>query len=189
MIDDADRPLTGIHLTFNNAIEADMQTRRMTVGRGVRVGIKPVNHWDDAFSAGEMTNLGIDESTLDCEQLQLALEPSAPKTYASPAAPMPWQVQAISGIILRTRGERGLLETTANRASYAASKDLFTLYGTPNRPAVIKQFTPEGQLRINIAVKSAVVRPSTMMVESMEMQSINMATPANLAKPKPGQFR
>ncbi|KAA1258548.1 hypothetical protein LF1_10680 [Rubripirellula obstinata] len=189
MIDDADRPLTGIHLTFNNAMEADMQNRRLTFGRGVRIGIKPVSHWDDAFSAAEMNTLAIGESTMDCEQLQLAMEPAAPTSYGRPGAPMPWQVQAISGIILRTRSERGLLETTANRASYAASKDLFTLYGTPNRPAVIKQFTPAGQLRINMAVKSAVVRPSTMMIESMEMESVNMATPANLSRPKPGSYR
>ncbi len=189
MIDDADRPLTGIHLTFNNAMEADMQARRLTFGRGVRIGMKPVSHWDDAFSAADMNTLAIDESTMDCEQLQLALEPAGPSSLGGSQASMPWQVQAISGIILRTKSDRGLLETTANRASYAASKDLFTLFGTPNRPAVIKQFTPAGQLRINMAVKSAVVRPSTMMIESMEMKSVNMATPANLAKPKPGSYR
>lgn len=188
MMDDVARPLTGVHLTFNRSMDTDMQARRLRFGDGVRVGIQNVRHWDDVFSATDMNELGIDESTLDCEQLQLSLGPaSMPIGYGT--STLPWEIQAVTGIVLRTRAERGLLETTANRASYAASKDLFTLQGSPNRPAIIKQFTPEGQLRINMSVKSAVVRPSTLTVESMEMESVNMAAPANLAKPRPGQFR
>jgi hypothetical protein len=188
MMDDVSQPLTGVHLTFNRSIDADMLARRLRFGDGVRVGIKNVRHWDDVFSATEMNELGMDESTLDCEQLQLSLGPtSMPIGYGT--STMPWEIQALTGIVLRTRAERGLLETTANRASYAASKDLFTLQGSPKRPAIIKQFTPEGQLRINMAVKSAVVRPSTLTVESMEMESVNMAAPANLTRPRPGQFR
>ena len=189
MIDAADRPLTGIHLTFNDAMEAEMQSRRLTFSRGVRVGVKGVHHWDDVFSATEMNDLEIDETTLDCEQLQLALEPTSQNRFAPASQVLPWQIQAISGIVLRTRSERGMIETTASRASYAASKDLFTMFGSPNRPALIKMFNPQGQTRVEQAVKSAVIRPSTLTVESVEMSNVSIAAPPTLAKPKPGDWR
>ena len=189
MIDDAQRPLTGVHLTFNDAMDANLKTRSLNFSRGVRVGIKAVSHWEETFQADQMDSLAVDETTLDCDQLQLTLEPRSQSRYVAAPAAMPWEVQAISGIVFRTRSDRGLFETTASRVSYAASKDMFTLYGAPSRPAVIKSFAPDGTPRSDSSVRSAVIRPRTMTFESIEFESVNLATPANFAKPQPGSYR
>ncbi|TWT48178.1 hypothetical protein Pla22_51790 [Rubripirellula amarantea] len=177
MVDDAERPLTGIHLTYNDQMTADLTTRALTFERGVRVGSRSVTHWEDTFNAAEMTALGVGESTLDCDQLRVAMEPPLPGRPAIGVATIPWEMQAISGVVFRTRSDKGLLEGTASRAAYAASKDMFTAQGAPSRPAIIRRSLPDGTPQLETAVRSMVIRPRTMTIDSMEFERGSVATP------------
>ena len=177
MVDDADRPLTGIHLTYNDRMLADLTTRSLQFERGVRVGSRAISHWEETFDAAEMTALAVGESTLDCDQLRAAMEPSLPGRSPMLGANLPWEMQAISGVVFRTRSDKGLLEGTASRASYAASKDMFTVQGAPSRPAIIRRSLPDGTPQLETAVRSVVIRPRTMTIDSMEFERGSIATP------------
>ena len=70
-----------------------------------------------------------------------------------------WEMSAVDGVVFRTRNEQGLLEGNAARASYSSSKDLFTVEGAPNSPAVFRQVLPDGSPGPEGAVRSMTVRP------------------------------
>lgn len=182
MIDDAPRPLTGIHLTFQDSMRAEMSTRSLDFNQTVRVGVAPVGHWEDLVDADRMDVLDIDQSTLDCEQLRLIVQPSTRGRPMGFASTVNFELQALDGILFRSRSQKGLIEGTASRAAYASVKDMFTAYGSPNRPAVIKSFLPNNTQRFEATVKSAVIHPKTMRMDPVEIISWNMAPPANVLR-------
>jgi hypothetical protein len=89
-------------------------------------------------------------------------------------------MEAISGVVFRTRNERGLLEGTASRASYSSVKDLFTVLGAPNQAALFRQTLPDGSAGPEGAVRSMTIRPKSMKVESAVVERLNMASPNTL---------
>ena len=86
-------------------------------------------------------------------------------------------MEATSGVIFRTRSERGLLEAAASRASYASAKDRFLVEGAPGLPAMFKQTLPDGSKGPEGMVRTITIRPSTMAVENAVFERFNIATP------------
>ncbi len=121
--------LTGIHLIFNDSMQADMSGRNLEFLRGVRVGVRPVADFDQSFDAKTMDSISMGDSTLDCDRLRFTVEPGYDGSRGGATEGTPWEMEATSGVVFRTRNERGLLEGTASRAAYSSSKDLFTVEG------------------------------------------------------------
>jgi hypothetical protein len=172
MIDGATRKLTGIHLAFNDSMQVDMANRTLDFLRGVRVGIQNVSGWDQAFDAAKMDAITVGQSTLDCDRLRFAVEPAmvtTPSTIAgfSSGGSTPWEMEATSGVVYRTRNDQGLLEGTASRAAYSASKDTFIVDGAPNRPAIFRRTNPDGSAGPEGAIRTMTVRPRTMNIENV----------------------
>ncbi len=183
MIDGAMRELTGIHLTFNDSMQVDMANRNLDFLRGVRVGIQKVSNWDQAFDAAKMDAITVGQSTLDCDRLRFGVEPvgvTTPSTIAgyNDARSTPWEMEATSGVVFRTRNEQGLLEGTASRAAYSASKDTFIVDGAPNRPAIIRRTMPDGSPGPQGAVSTMTIRPKTMTFDG-ELVGLSIAVPSN----------
>jgi hypothetical protein len=179
-IDGAPRELTGIHLIFHDSMQADMQSRSLDFLRGVRVGVSPIASWEDAFDARQMDAISSGQSTLDCDRLRFNIEPGYEHSRRIAGDKTPWEMEAVSGVVFRTRNERGLLEGTASRAAYSSSKDLFTVDGAPNRPAIFRHQLPDGSKGHEGAVRTMSVRPGTMKIEQAVLERLNIATPPNL---------
>lgn len=175
-----ERRLTGVHLMFNDSMLGDLSVKTLEFLRGVRVGVRPVKDWNDAFDASTMDAISLGDSTLDCDRLKFAITPQlkAPTRFGG-RQPVPWEMEAISGVVFRTRNERGLLEGTASRAAFSSAKDLFTLDGAPNRAAIFRQTLPDGKPGPEGAVKTMSLRPSTMEVKNLQWERLNIATPPN----------
>lgn len=156
--------LTGVHLVFNDSMRGDMSSRTLDFLKGVRVGVRPVPNWDESFDAMAMDSISTGESTLDCDQLRFAVAPGFVAEDRASGLPVPWEVQASTGVVFRTRNERGLIEGTANRAAYESSKQLFTADGAPNRPAVIRQTRPDGSNGPDLAVRTMTIDLGTMTI-------------------------
>jgi hypothetical protein len=178
--EDQDKELMGIHLVFNDSMQANLTTRNLDFLRGVRVGVRSVGSWDQVFDAMKMDSISLGESTLDCDRLRFNIEPGFAKSAASPprgTVPTPWEMEATSGVVYRTRNEHGLLEGTASRAAYSSSKDLFTISGAPNQPAIFRQTKPDGSKGPEGAVRTIMIRPQTMKIENAVLERLNIAAP------------
>lgn len=173
--------LTGIHLVFNDSMQANMSTRNLDFLRGVRVGVRSVANWEEGFDANAMDMISLGDSTLDCDRLRFNIEPGFSTKPASRISrtrpPTPWELEASSGVFFRTRDENGLLETTASRVTYSSSKDLFTISGVPNRPAIFRQTMPDGSKGQEGAVQTMTIRPKTMTIENAILERWNIASP------------
>ncbi|QDT04922.1 hypothetical protein K227x_33200 [Rubripirellula lacrimiformis] len=185
MVDSAAQPLTGIHLTFNDSMQADLASRNLDFLRGVRVGVQAVSGWDQAFDAAQMDSISVGQSTLDCDRLRFSVTPGSgvqaypgASTFASASGSgTSWEMEAVSGVVFRTRNKKGLLEGTASRASYASFKDLFIVEGAPNRPAIFRQTLADGQPGPEGAVRSMTVRPGTMEFKGEGLERFNPGNP------------
>jgi hypothetical protein len=177
MIDGGDTELSGIHLIFSDSMQAHLTDRSLEFRRGVRVGVRPVTSWDEAFDASTMDAISLGDSTLDCDRLRFTVEPGFDPSRRVAGAPTPWEMEATRGVVFRTRNDRGLLEGTASRASYASSKDLFTIDGGPNRAATFRQTRPDGTAGPDLAVRSMTIRPKSMILENMILERLHMAEP------------
>ncbi len=175
-----ERQLTGIHLIFHDKMLGDLATKSLEFLRGVRVGSRAVEDWEDTFDAAAMDAISMGDSTLDCDRLQFTVAPGW--SGRSNGAPTPWEMEATSGVVFRTRSDRGLLEGTASRAAYSSLKDLFTVEGAPNRPANFRQTLPNGQKGPEGAVKTMTLRPKTMEVQNMQLERLNIATPPAIGR-------
>jgi len=169
--------LTGVHLVFGNSMRGDLSARTLDFLKGVRVGIRPVPSWDESFDAMTMDAISTGESTLDCDQLRFAIEPGFLQSDRTAGVPMPWEVAATSGVVFRTRTERGLIEGTASRAVYASGKQLFTADGAPNRPAIVRQTRADGSRGFEQAVRTITIQTGTMTILNSELEWIRSATP------------
>jgi hypothetical protein len=170
-----DRKLTGMHLIFNDSMQANLAAKTLEFLRGVRVGVRPVDGMDEYFDAAVMDAISMGESTLDCDRLRLMVAPGFSGRFG--AAPTPWEMEAVSGVVFRTRNDSGLLEGTASRAAYASAKDLFTVEGAPNRAAIFRKTQPDGQPGPEGAVRTMTIRPSTMEALNLKLEYLNLATP------------
>jgi hypothetical protein len=176
--DSNSKTLTGIHLVFSDSMQGNMPSRQLEFLRGVRVGVRSVTSWEQTFEASAMDAISSGESTLDCDRLRFNLEPGYDRGQRPSGMPVPWEMEANSSVVFRTRNERGLLEATASRAAYSSSKDTFTVEGAPNQAAIFRQTRPDGSAGPEGAVRTMTVRPSSMTVENLVFERLNMATPA-----------
>ncbi len=168
--------LIGIHLTFTDSLQADATLRNLEFLRGVRVGVKSVADWNETFDARTMDAISTGESTLDCDRLRFTVDPVfAGRTGFGGATP--WEMEAVGGVVFRSRNQRGLLEGTASRTSYSSAKDLFTIEGAPNRAAIFRQTLPDGTAGPEGAVRTMAIRPKTMKIESAVLERLNLAAP------------
>ncbi len=177
-MDGQDSELTGIHLVFNDSMQGDMTGRNLDFLRGVRVAVRPVGSWDEDFDAKAMDAISMGDSTLDCDRLRFSVEPGYDDFSTDSRSPNPWEMEATSGVVFRTRNERGLLAVTASRAAYSSSKDLFTVEGAPNRAATFQQTLQDGSQGPEGAVRTMSIRPRTMKIENLVLERFNIATPA-----------
>jgi hypothetical protein len=173
----ADRQLTGIHLVFYDSMRADMSGKRLDFLRGVRVGVRAVDGWNEAFDAKKMDAISHGDSTLDCDRLRFNVEPGYDTSQRVAGTATPWEMEASSGVVFRTRNDHGLFEGTASRAAYSSSKDLFTIEGAPNRAAIFRQTRPDGTKGPEAAVRTMSIRPSTMEIEPSVFERLNIAAP------------
>ncbi len=175
--EDSQPQLTGVHLTYHEALEGDLTNKTLSFLKGIRVGIQPIETWKTVFDAKTMDELSTGESTLDCDRLSLAIAPGyADGARAIPGLPTPWEMEAVSGVVFRTRSENGLLEATAARAAYASGKDLFTIEGAPNRGAIIQQTKATGQPGPRLTAKELTIKPKTFEIIGSKIQSFNLGT-------------
>ena len=176
------KSLTGIHLVYHESMTANLASQDLQFLRGVRIGVQPMENWSDPFDAQRMNDLSVDQSTLDCDQLRLAIAPGyAGATGRYSAAVQPWEMLADGGVVFRTRTENGLMEGMASRATYASIKDHFTISGLPSRPAVFRKTAPTGQPGPELAVRSMTILPRTMEFIIHQFEGFNLGTlPANM---------
>jgi len=169
--------LTGVHLVFGDSMQGDLSQRTLDFLGGVRVGVRPVENWDESFDAVAMDAISMGESTLDCDQLGFAIEPGFLQADRTSGLPVPFEVAATSGVVFRTRNEQGLIEGTASRAVYASGKQLFTADGAPNRPAIVRQTRADGTNGFEQAVRTITIQTGTMTILHSELEWIRSATP------------
>ncbi|MFK8114343.1 MAG: hypothetical protein AB8B91_19230 [Rubripirellula sp.] len=179
--DAADSKLSGVHLVFNHSMQANLTNRNLDFLSGVRVGLRSVDGWEDGFDARQMDAISLGESTMDCDRLRFNVEPGFQRVKRSGQAstPPPWEMEATSGVVYRSRNEQGLFEGTADRAAYSSGKDLFTVSGAANRPAVFRKTMPDGSPGPEGASASLTIRPRTMTIENAVLSRLNIPAPGS----------
>ncbi len=166
-------PLTGVHLTFHDAMVGELQERSLEFHRGVRIGVRPVATWEEAFDVAEMNAIGLEESTLDCERLRVQADPIATRGAGRRSnldRPMPWELIADGGVTFRTRNRNGLHEAVASEARYSTSKDRFTVLASASRVAKFRRIAPRGEPGLAVEFDSLVLRPEDMTVEDLQFR-------------------
>ncbi|TWU37170.1 hypothetical protein [Novipirellula artificiosorum] len=178
--DPNDPTLSSIHLVFHDAMQADLANQTLDFFRGVRVGVRDVTSWDETFDAQTMDALSTGQSTLDCDQLKFAISPENQNQPRIPGLPARWEAQATGGVVFRNRSDRGLFECTATRAAYASGKELFTMHGAPNRPALYRHQPANGQPGMEGAVRTMTLNTKTMELENLQLEGVRMAAPPGM---------
>ncbi|TWU03715.1 hypothetical protein [Neorhodopirellula pilleata] len=173
--------INGVHLVFQEAMRGDLLAKSLTFTRGVRIARRIVADFSETFEASDLDQLGLDDLTLDCDQVRLSIDPAVtsptPK-FAIPGRrasrqPPSLELEASSGVVFRSRTDRGLSEATADRCSYAVAKDLVTIQGIPGRPARFQQTDPFGKPVINVAIRTMTLRLKPFELLSSQIESIN----------------
>lgn len=138
--------LQGVHLTFRESMQGDLEKQTLAFTGGVRTGVRKLQSWNDAVDVTQMERLAVGELTLDCQQLQFGITPGMPEDLRRiPGMPTPWEMVAEGGVVVRTNTEkRGLIEGTAARASYESKKSWLNVLGAPGQSAFIRQTWPDG---------------------------------------------
>lgn len=137
--------LQGLHLTFRENLQGDLDQQTLKFTGGVRAGGRPLDRWDEEVDVALMQRLDTDEMTLDCGQLQFGITPGMPADLrAIPGMPTPWEMSASGGIVVRMQQENGLVEGQADRASFESKKSNLVIYGTATESAAIRRTDPEG---------------------------------------------
>ena len=173
-----DRKLTGVHLSYHEALDGDFQNKTLSFIRGVRVGVKALDDWQAAFDAAELQDLAVGESTIDCDRLSIGIAPGFDPKLKVPGLKTPWEVTAEDSIMFRTRTEKnGLMEVSGARAAYSSGKDLFTMQGTPNHGGEIRQTHPNGQPGSKAVFKEITMNLMTFDVKNMVVHSFNIGNP------------
>ena len=172
--------LQGMHLTFRESMQADITNQALVFRGGVRTGAKEVQRWDELVDVNEMQRLALNELTMDCAELSFGISPDMPADLrALPGMPVPWEMQAVGGVVLRSRREQGLYEATAARASFASRKSILVVEGAGNQNAFIKLTDPQGKLLFNMPFPRLAFNPKTFEGEA----EIDSATVGNLPLP------
>lgn len=167
----------GLHLLFQESLQADFNAQSLQFRRGVRIATREVSSWDDVIDAETMHGLRLGESTLDCDTLRLALVDAARgnRMTAASRPTAPWEVEAIGNVRFQTRVEQGLYNGAAHRATYTADKNMFHAVGDAARHATMSHTLPTGAPGESITVKSFTMNTVTMEM-SMEFDRMQLGT-------------
>lgn len=183
--------VNGVHLVFQESMRGDLMAKSLTFIQGVRIAKKVVGDFNEVFEASEMDRLGVDELTLDCDQVRLSIDPSVPirtPQFAVPgrstSRPPALEVEASGGVVFRSRTEKGLSQATADRCGYAVAKDLVTITGRPGRPARFQQNDVTGQPVANAAIRTMTLRMKPFEILHSEVESFQTGS-----LPVPGSKR
>lgn len=171
--------ITGVHLVFQEAMRGDLLAKSLTFTQGVRIARRVVDNFEETFEASDLDQLGLDDLTLDCDQVRLSIDPSAnspPSKFAIPgrrpaSRPPALEVEASGGVVFRSRTDRGLSEATADRCGYAVGKDLVTIEGIPGRPARFQQTDLTGKPVANLAIRTMTLRLKPFELVSSQVES------------------
>lgn len=169
---DPDASMFGIHLAYEQTLDADLNSKSLEFNTGVRIAGRRVLMWDEVIDVALIKGLRLGESTLDCDRLRLAIDSTRPWAPSSAA----WEMESIGNVAFQTRIERGLFSGTADRASYSAAKDLFLIEGSPGRSAVLNQTLPTGQPGLSVAGKRMTANPKTMELQNFEFDRLQLGT-------------
>ncbi|MCC9654820.1 hypothetical protein [Rhodopirellula halodulae] len=160
--------IMGVHLIFQESMQGDLLAKTLTFRRGVRVAQQTLPDFETRMDATQMDLLSQGESTIDCDTLRIAVDPSVPfQQRTMGVTTTAWEIEAAGGVLFRTRTDKSAYTVTADRCGYAAAKDLFTVFGAPTRPARLMQTTALGKPGINLEVGHATMRLKTMEILSM----------------------
>lgn len=161
--------LLSTHLIYNGGIEGNLARQQIEFVRGVRVGLGAVSGWDQQLDAATMTQLQLNQGTVDCDRLRIGRAPASSVSSAGSGggARVPWEMQALGGVAFRMMSPRGLVDGTATRIAYDAGGDLFVLEGSPQRSAVVRQTSPTGQQVFNLQLPIFTLHPETLEIEAM----------------------
>ena len=166
--------LMGVHLVYEQAMQGDLVKQVLEFVRGVRVGVRPVEHWEEAIDARRMNSISSGESTVDCDSLLLAVEPGYKRSENTIGLPTPWEMQATGGVMFRYRNKAGLLEGSAARAAYASRKELFTIVGSAERGAVIQKTELDGTKGPKLTVRELSIDPNTYEIPNMVFEGLEV---------------
>jgi|GEM_PF-1680101 len=136
----SDASMVGVHLVYQDKLEANLTQQSLDFHRGVRIASRPVKSWDEVVDVESFQGLRMDESTLDCDRLRLAIDTTQPRHLIAKA----WELEAIGGVVFQTRNDKGLFNGNAARATYVAAKDTFSVHGEPGRSATMHRTLPTG---------------------------------------------
>jgi hypothetical protein len=160
--------IMGVHLIFQESMQGDLLAKTLTFRRGVRVAQQNLPDFETLMDASRMDLLSEGESTIDCDALRIAVDPSVPfRQRTMGTTTTAWEIEASGGVLFRTRTDKSAFTVTADRCGYAAAKDLFTVFGAPTRPARLQQTTAFGKPGLNLEVGHATMRLKTMEILSM----------------------
>src|SRR5690606_21909969 len=70
--------LIGVHLVYQQSLEANLTHQSLDFHRAVRIASRPVKAWDDLVDAEAIQGLRLGESTLDCDRLRLGIDQTQP---------------------------------------------------------------------------------------------------------------
>lgn len=171
-----DASMIGVHLVYQDKLEANLNQQSLDFHRGVRIASRPVKAWDEVVDVEAMQGLRLGESTMDCDRLRLAIDTTQPRHLVANA----WELEAIGGVLFQTRNEKGLYSGNAGRATYTAAKDLFVIQGDPGRSATMNQTLPTGAPGWSVAGNGS-VNTRTMEV-NFEFNRLQLGSLPNLSR-------
>ena len=194
--------LTGVHLAFHDAMTAEIGHRSLEFGRDVRIGVRPVTSWEEAFDVQRMESIALHESTLHSERLRIQAVPGAdgdasptrdprgPRTgqpaaglrMESPRMAGPWEMLADGGVRFRARHVNGLYEGSATEARYSSAQDRFTILGSVGRWANFRRTPPDGGAPISGEFELLVLRPEDMVIEDLRWRRVTSGGPPGLER-------
>ncbi|MCO8124414.1 hypothetical protein NHH03_21925 [Stieleria sp. TO1_6] len=139
--------LQGVHLTFREELQGDLENETLAFTGGVRSGVRKLQSWDEVVDVDQMQRLAVGEMTMDCQRLQFGITPGVPDDLRRlPGMPTPWEMIAQDGVIVRSNtAERGLIQGNASRASYVSKQSRLLIEGSAQRSAMVKQTLPSGE--------------------------------------------
>jgi hypothetical protein len=165
--------LQGVHLTFRESMQGDLQHETLAFTGGVRTGIRKLQSWDEAVDVRQMERLAAGEMTMDCQQLQFGITQGMPDDLRSiPGMPTPWEMVAEGGVLVRSNTEeRGLIEGTANRASFESKKSWLVVEAAPGQNALLRQTKPDGTIGANVSYPRMAVNLKTYAFEMLMQEA------------------
>lgn len=176
--------LLAVHLIYNGRLDGNLSDRQLGFERGVRIGMSAVEDWSTNIDAATMSQLSLNQGTVDCDRLQLGV--AATRTNMGQQK-LPWEIQALGGVAFRMLTERGLIDGTAARAAFDAGNDLFVLEGSPTSDAVVRNTSLTGQPLMHVNMLSFTLRPETLEINTLVRGATMNQLPEQLSGQRSGQ--